>query len=328
MAVTLPDPLPPGTPPASDDALERATRPLLELVQHLSGLETSFLTAIDWEGQTQEVLVARNTGAIEIAEGAVVDWTDSMCRLVFLSGSPWSTDVPADFPGSIGADGVGMQTFFAVPVLDGDVTVGTVCGASDRSVELSDTVLGQIELIAEALTHQLVLQRESRRNLERAEKAEALAHTDELTGLANRREFTTKLEIELARSGRHGSPLSLLVLDLDDFKAINDRHGHGAGDALLRELADVLRRECRAEDVAARLGGDEFVMLLPGCDGTQAAAVGERIRGQFSVGSARLGLDCSVSVGCSSTDDTDRRSLLPSADAAMYDAKGRPNPRT
>jgi diguanylate cyclase len=302
--------------------LERTARPLLELIERLTGLETTFVTEIDWVGQRQEVVIARNRGEIEVAEGAVVDWQDSMCRLAFLDGKRSSCDVQGDWPDSIGATVVGMRTFFAVPIVHGETTIGTVCGASARRVQLSEEDLDRMALLAEALSHHVLLHRTARQHLERAREAEALALTDSLTGLANRRAFTTALEAELARSARYRTPVSVLVIDIDRFKAVNDDHGHDAGDAVLGLLADVLRRECRTEDLPARLGGDEFVALLPQCDGDRAAAVAARIADGFREASAAADLPATVSIGWSSSDRGDRHSLLAEADAAMYRTKG------
>lgn len=103
------------------------------------------------------------------------------------------------------------------------------------------------------------------------------ASTDELTQLANRRYFYLRLEEETRRAERYNRPLSLLFLDVDELKLINDRHGHLQGDQLLRHLASLLAKVIRATDVAARLGGDEFVILLPETSREEAAGVAERL---------------------------------------------------
>lgn len=99
----------------------------------------------------------------------------------------------------------------------------------------------------------------------RAEEFEQLATRDSLTGLSNRRSGEERLAAEVARSGRHGHPLSVLLLDLNRFKGINDCYGHQAGDMVLREFAERLGRAIRASDLAVRLGGDEFLVILPEC---------------------------------------------------------------
>ncbi len=321
---------------------ERLARPLLELIQRITGLETSFVTQIDWASQQQQVVLALNTSDLEVPEGAVVDWSDSMCRWAFLSHKEQSSDVAKDFPGSLGADQLGMLTFFAVPILADDATLGTVCGASRRSVELEADVMLLMRLVAETMSFQMAAQRESQVHRERAERAETLAFTDPLTELANRRAFTARLEEELARSGRHGSPIAVLVIDVDCFKAVNDTFGHHGGDTVLNALGEVLRQVVRAADVPARLehddlalllphsqagdiparlGGDEFALLLPAADAAGAETVAARIAEGFRLATARLGMPCTLSIGISTSETTPRRSLLAAADDALYRSK-------
>ena len=104
------------------------------------------------------------------------------------------------------------------------------------------------------------------------------AVTDPLTGLANRRGFTTAAEAAITTCRRQGLPASVIVSDLDRFKAVNDGHGHAAGDAVLTGMAGVLRRHLRAGDIAGRLGGEEFAVLCPGLDRDGAGAIAERLR--------------------------------------------------
>jgi diguanylate cyclase (GGDEF)-like protein len=107
---------------------------------------------------------------------------------------------------------------------------------------------------------------------------EGLARSDPLTGLANRRAFDERLVAELATVSRLGVPVTLLMMDIDDFKRINDTYGHPAGDAALRCFAGVVAETIRAGDVAARLGGEEFAILMPACEAAEAQAVFERLQ--------------------------------------------------
>jgi len=110
-------------------------------------------------------------------------------------------------------------------------------------------------------------------------RLESQAQTDGLTGLKNRHVFKTFVDVECARSQRSGAPLSVVYLDLDRFKQINDRFGHAAGDQVLRQFADAIRQTVRTQlDGAFRLGGDEFALVLPSSTSAQATAVVERLR--------------------------------------------------
>jgi diguanylate cyclase (GGDEF)-like protein len=153
----------------------------------------------------------------------------------------------------------------------------------------------------------------------------AASRTDPLTGLANRRAFDERLRSEIARAGRHGQPLSVLVVDIDEFKRINDTWGHDKGDEVLVWVARFLQSQLRLTDIACRIGGDEFVVILPATarDGAEALVARLRetlggLRGtsehpvNMSFGLAALGPGCATS-----------EALVAAADRAMYAAKGR-----
>jgi diguanylate cyclase (GGDEF)-like protein len=168
-----------------------------------------------------------------------------------------------------------------------------------------------------------------RRRLERSvERLEESATLDPLTELSNRRGFSERLADELARHVRYGAPLSLLMLDIDHFKSVNDQHGHVAGDEVLRRAADVLRENLRASDLPSRYGGDEFAILLPGVGKTDAFAVAEKLR--LAVSGRRFGLGrngdeadvrCSIGVASAGIGPSEPMELVEAADKALYQAK-------
>jgi diguanylate cyclase (GGDEF)-like protein len=151
------------------------------------------------------------------------------------------------------------------------------------------------------------------------------AVTDELTDLANRRRFMETLDTELRRAERFGEPLALVFADLDDFKRVNDRHGHQVGDDVLRAFADVLRKRVRAIDVAARLGGEEFAVLLVGTDLQGARALAESLReavAGLEVPSRRGSVRITASFGVTAHSRAETaEELLAAADLALYRAK-------
>lgn len=152
-----------------------------------------------------------------------------------------------------------------------------------------------------------------------------LAHEDQLTGLLNRRGFDTAMMRELARARRQRSPLSLALLDIDDFKCINDRHGHAAGDMALRHFAQLISAALRKTDTFARLGGEEFVIVLPDTSLQNAADTLDRIQKALAdhplkSGRKRIGLR--FSAGLTHFDGKqDINALINAADAGMYQAK-------
>lgn len=148
---------------------------------------------------------------------------------------------------------------------------------------------------------------------------------DSLTGLLNRAAFFKTFEREVARATREGTPLALVMADIDHFKAINDRHGHIAGDTVLTEAARRLRGCLRSSDVLGRFGGEEFVVLASGCNIENAAEMAERFRVRVSaepIGFANTSLRLTMSLGVAGTSDMGRADgLLQAADAALYQAK-------
>jgi diguanylate cyclase (GGDEF)-like protein/PAS domain S-box-containing protein len=159
----------------------------------------------------------------------------------------------------------------------------------------------------------------------KSELLERLSIEDALTGLLNRRGFDAHLADEILRAERFGAPLALAMLDLDRFKDVNDRFGHAIGDAVLREVAKLIRHECRAIDVIARHGGEEFALALPGSDLHAGITLCERVRRAFCAFDWRSiapGLRVTVSAGVGAwTRGSSAADLVAAADASLYAAK-------
>jgi diguanylate cyclase (GGDEF)-like protein len=151
-----------------------------------------------------------------------------------------------------------------------------------------------------------------------------LSETDSLTQLFNPRGFSARLRLEFKRSKRYGQPLTLLFLDLDTLKDINDRYGHRVGDEVLRQIAGVIRSELRETDVGARWGGDEFTILAPNTTETAAVRLAERIRSRITELEAPRIVTASIGVATVNPANeslTDSSQLVRAADWAMYQAK-------
>ena len=149
-----------------------------------------------------------------------------------------------------------------------------------------------------------------------------LATQDQLTGVLNARAFADRLTQELERNRRYPRPLSLLYLDLDNFKVINDSHGHQTGDAVLRLVADAMRTSVRVADIVGRLGGDEFAVLMPETDAQLADAAAKRLAASLrTVFKGTPSVTASIGVVSCSVTDANTDDLLRRADQAMYDAK-------
>jgi diguanylate cyclase (GGDEF)-like protein len=216
------------------------------------------------------------------------------------------------------------DSYMAVPLKSGTGVLGVVSVTEpERRAEFTRQDLAVLR--AYAAPAALALSGEALRD-----QAAALAHlatVDALTGISNRRHFDERLTEEIQRSRREHSELALLMIDIDDFKALNDARGHQSGDAVLRDVADILRRSIRSFDVCARYGGEEFAILMPGASASTAYQIAERIRRQteshFSdnwryAGGARPTLSIGVA---NVSGDTSGATLVATADAALLWAK-------
>ncbi|CAN5348702.1 hypothetical protein BH20ACT9_BH20ACT9_20490 [soil metagenome] len=160
-----------------------------------------------------------------------------------------------------------------------------------------------------------------RMQAELADRLAALADHDGLTGCLNHRAFHERLRDEVERATRYGQPLSLLLADLDHFKAVNDAHGHPTGDSLLTTVAGLLRDVARDVDVVARLGGEEFAVLLPATELDDAAHVAERLRASIAANRDPVGVTVCVGVSAIPARARGALDLLEQADIALYEGK-------
>ena len=215
------------------------------------------------------------------------------------------------------------NSFVAVPILAGGDTLGVLCVTDkrgDRPFSTRDVTTLRTFSAGAALAF------ERERAIHAAQVYEHAAAVDAVTGLFNRRYFQVRLDEELQRSRRHQIPVGLLLIDLDDFKVVNDSYGHLAGDTVLRDIADILHRCVRIFDVCARFGGEEFVIIMPGGTNDTASRLAERIRQWVEAyqpsPAALTDLRVTVSIGFAvSSSDMTVNELLELADKGLYSAK-------
>lgn len=210
-----------------------------------------------------------------------------------------------------------FQSVVAVPMLSQDSVVGLIHITAARDIgPATEATTRFFEAMASMAANAL-------RNAQLFEEVEQRARTDFLTGLFNHRYFQTTLSAELGRAQRHNHPLSLMIVDLDYLKVVNDRFGHPSGDLVIRTVAETIRTSCRDFDFAARYGGEEFVVILPETQLTSAITVAERVRLKISaVEFAGIG-NVTASIGVSNypVNALSKEDLIRIADQALYVAK-------
>jgi diguanylate cyclase (GGDEF)-like protein len=157
---------------------------------------------------------------------------------------------------------------------------------------------------------------------QRMEETNEAARADQVTGLHNRRYFETALQAEVQRARRQRQPLALLIVDIDDFKQVNDSRGHLAGDRVLREMSGIMRQSVRIFDTCARFGGEEFAILMPGATQDVAVRVAERVCRRIEAHYRADSLPLTVSIGAAGLRPEDEtEDLVARADTALLDAK-------
>jgi diguanylate cyclase (GGDEF)-like protein len=197
-------------------------------------------------------------------------------------------------------------------------------GATTMRLGISQRRQYSLFIQTETINQELMMEIEHRRALEL--KLKEMASTDPLTGLANRREYETLFMHEIHRARRSGTPLAACILDLDHFKRVNDTYGHAAGDAVLRNTAQLLKQKLRTMDIIGRLGGEEFIILLPETTIDQAAAIGTRLlealaEMEIDVGKTVIRVTATIGISGLIDEDETFNSIIARADEALYRGK-------
>ncbi|HEV3274806.1 MAG TPA: diguanylate cyclase [Candidatus Dormibacteraeota bacterium] len=206
----------------------------------------------------------------------------------------------------------------AVPMIVGARIIGVLELMSEEPVAVDESSLD----VLHSLAGQAATAVEAARF---HQSADEMSHTDALTHLPNRRRLELDLDLEVARSQRYNRPIACIMLDVDNFKKVNDVHGHQAGDEILSEFGSAFARSLRDSDTAYRYGGEEFCVLLRETDAPAAAIVGERLRVEIANRFAGIGgsamVTASLGVAAIPSDAIDAKTLIAAADRALYGAK-------
>lgn len=247
-------------------SLEELTRPLLEMLAHSTGMESTYLTSIDLKAGQQHVQFARNADpGFAIPEGLSVPWGDTLCKRALEERCGHTDEVADRWGDSEAARALGIRTYVSAPIhAAGGELLGTLCAASPVQRPLNAQAEGILRLFSSLVGQIMEREKLVEQLAESNAQLSMQAMTDALTGLPNRRALFIELQRLIARGTREGSCVLVGVADLDGFKAINDLHGHQVGDAFLKDMAGRLSGALRTSDLAGRLGGDEFLILGPG----------------------------------------------------------------
>ena len=217
--------------------------------------------------------------------------------------------------------GLTLVVLLALDATPQRLMVGAIISILAPAVISTPSIALALRLVDHLSSLRLRLEREIEQRAAAEERLRRLVGEDELTGLGNRRDFLSRARTALAIARRARHSIGILVIDIDRFKDVNDRHGHQVGDEALIRVARLLRRELRATDAAARIGGDEFVALLPQADARSVTVAADRIR--LAVAGDGHEPPLTVTVGCvvSGGSRMQLAHLIRAADQALYAAK-------
>jgi len=306
--------------------LDRIAKVATQRISKLVGARLCSLFLYDYE--TQELVLAAHTHprplperiALKAHRHSVMDLALTARKAIEVHGfHAWEAAHKVRFDRSFSSQ-YESETCLSVPLFTANYMVGVLNLADKEGGAFFDaaTEVPAVEHLARVLAMAI-------RNGKLFREVQNQAHTDALTGLRNYRAFHETLRTEMHRSQRYGRPLGLIMLDIDSFKELNDKHGHQAGDAALTELGKVIRAATRREDFAARYGGDEIAILLPetpppGCLSVVRRLVKSVREHEFTFDGKRLPFSVSVGVAFFKTDMSITQ-LVGAADQALYKAK-------
>jgi len=292
--------------------LDQLLTTTMKRVAQTTGIESHALFLLD---DTANVLASKSlSGAAHALEHLVLQVTEGIAGAVCRSRVPEMHTGPAPLPWP----DVPKQarSVIAIPLVGRERVLGALLLFSVSPSAFSERELAYFTAVGKQLSTALD-------NATLLQKATELSYRDPLTDLFNRRYLEESLETEIRRAGRYNLPLSVTMVDIDYFKAYNDRYGHSKGDQVLRAVATRLREQTRTADVVTRYGGEEFVIIFPMTTKAHARLVAEKLRSAVAVMKIDGTTQLTVSVGVATfpNDASTAIGLIQAADAALYAAK-------
>jgi diguanylate cyclase (GGDEF)-like protein len=284
-------------------------------------LEMKYSLILEAQPQTETLLFRAGTGWDAAAKDQFLNnaaFSLSSC-LIQQSEQPFILSDPSNEPHrtchAFLLKQLGVISGATLPIGSQTNLFGVIGVFSADQRDLSKDDLNFLQVVANVLSSAVQRKRSE-------EEINLLATTDTLTGIANRREFTMQLEKEIERAKRYGTPLSLVMYDIDYFKRVNDTYGHDAGDSVLQVLTAVVKTKIRAVDIVARWGGEEFMILMPQSDGAAAGGAAEKLRQEIAQHPFEQVGTLTVSFGVTEfTPQDDMNAFLKRVDDALYQAK-------
>lgn len=312
---------------AAEQSLETLVRQLLEMLEAVTRMESTYLTRIDTNAQRQQIMFAHNSSEMQIPEGFSVPWDESLCKRALEDQCTFSNDVANRWHSCIAAQELGIATFLSIPVRLADGSLfGTLCATSRQQQPYNlegEQVMGLFaKLISHYVEKDTLVQQLQAANV----ALELHSSTDELTQLPNRRALFKQLALRFASARAQQQQVSLIFIDLDGFKAINDRFGHPCGDSFLVQVGKRLTAVARREDIVGRLGGDEFLIVgsakQPAAQQAYVTSLRQALCGVYFLGEQRIDYEgASFGVVTCDPQSIDVEAALRAADEAMYQDK-------
>jgi diguanylate cyclase (GGDEF)-like protein/PAS domain S-box-containing protein len=310
-----------GTAVSQTLNLEELLVSVLDKVLKVTGVEVTWIFLLDDKTQELVLRASRGIPSSFVHDIKILSAGERVLKQVIETGKPLLVEDLSLDPrfNHHGAKKERVQSFAALSIMAKEKILGVMGIGSYGHREFPDWEVRMLGTIANQIGMAID-------NAQLYEHALELAFTDGLTGLYNRRYLMDQIERDFIRAQRSESPLSLIMVDLDGLKEVNDRFGHHVGDSFLKEVARIVKVNTRASDVAARWGGDEFMLLAPGTDSKSASKIAERVRAQverytIKLDSEEVGITISAGIVSYPAHASAVPDLVKRADEAMYSAK-------